>query len=112
MGGLRACGPRGSGPAAVLVLLIAGAAALAQENPATQLDMPRIEVIGTTPLPGIGLPPEQVPANVQTISADQVSGSRGVDAAGVLNRTLGSASVNDTAVPSGAPSAQPVARKW
>jgi len=78
------------------VVLLAGAAVQAQENPATQLDMPRIEVIGTTPLPGIGLPPEQVPANVQTITSEQVKGSRAVDVAGVLNRTLGSASVNDT----------------
>ncbi len=97
MGWSEARGPRPRGAvAAFFVVLIVGAPVQGQENPATQLDLPRIEVIGTTPLPGIGLPPEQVPANVQTISADQVSGSRAVDAAGALNRALGSASVNDT----------------
>jgi hypothetical protein len=34
-------------------------AAHGQENPVSQLDLPQIVVIGTTPLPGIGLPPEQ-----------------------------------------------------
>ncbi len=90
-------GPQRRGPvAAAFVLFLAVGVARPQENPATQLDMPTIEVIGTTPLPGIGLPPEQVPANVQTISADDVRGSRAVDVAGVLDRTLGSANVNDT----------------
>jgi len=91
-----ACAWRWRAPAAAWALLGLAAVAQGQENPATQLDMPRIEVIGTTPLPGIGLPPEQVPANVQTISAEQVRGSRAVDAAGVLGRSLGSAHINDT----------------
>ena len=87
------------------VLLVATAALAASSaspargqevNAATQLDLPSVNVIGTTPLPGIGLPPEQVPANVQTISDDQVRGTRAVDAAGVLNRTLGSATIGDT----------------
>jgi hypothetical protein len=34
------------------------------ENPATELEAPTVEVIGTTPLPGIGTPIVQVPANV------------------------------------------------
>ncbi len=81
---------------AALALLGWSLALGAQENPATELDLPTIEVIGTTPLPGIGLPREQIPANVQSISADQVRGSGAVDAAGVLNRSLGSANINDT----------------
>jgi outer membrane receptor protein involved in Fe transport len=97
MCGYRARHPRrGGSVAAGFALLIAAVAVRGQENPATQLEMPSIEVIGTTPLPGIGLPPEQVPANVQSISAEQIGGSRAVDAAGALNRTLGSASINDT----------------
>jgi iron complex outermembrane recepter protein len=81
---------------AALALLAASSAARAQENPATQLDMPTVEIIGTTPLPGIGLPPEQIPANVQSISAERIGRSRAVDLAGVLSRTLGSANTSDT----------------
>jgi outer membrane cobalamin receptor len=67
-----------------------------QDNPATQLDLPQVLVIGTTPLPGIGLPPEEVPANVQTLSQSEIRGTRAVEPAGALNRVLGSANVNDT----------------
>jgi iron complex outermembrane recepter protein len=67
-----------------------------QENPATQLDLPQIVVIGTTPLPGIGLPPEQISANVQTLSASELRNSRAADTAGALNRGIGSANINDT----------------
>jgi outer membrane receptor protein involved in Fe transport len=38
------------------------------ENPAEALERNRVEVIGTTPLPGLGLPLSQVPANVQIFS--------------------------------------------
>jgi outer membrane receptor protein involved in Fe transport len=41
------------------------AQALAQ-NPAAQLEAPAVDVVGTTPLPGVGTPVSQVPANVQT----------------------------------------------
>ena len=55
MGWSEARGPRPRGAvAAFFVVLIVGAPVQGQENPATQLDLPRIEVIGTTPLPGIG----------------------------------------------------------
>ena len=38
------------------------------DNPAEAVELNRIEVIGTTPLPGLGLPLSQVPANVQVFS--------------------------------------------
>jgi len=51
MGWSEARGPRPRGAvAAFFVVLIVGAPVQGQENPATQLDLPRIEVIGTTPL--------------------------------------------------------------
>jgi iron complex outermembrane receptor protein len=68
----------------------------AQENPATQLDLPRIVVVGTTPLPGIGLPPEQVPANVQTLSASELHNAHAQDVGGALSRGIGSSNINDT----------------
>ena len=86
----------GAASAAALFLATAPAWAQAQQNPATELDLPRVEVIGTTPLPGIGLPPEEVPANVQALSADQIRATRAVDAAGAISRSLGSANISDT----------------
>ena len=45
--------------------------ALAAGNPAEVLELPSVSVVGTTPLPGLGTPIKDVPANVQIeISAD------------------------------------------
>ncbi|HSD53683.1 MAG TPA: TonB-dependent receptor [Burkholderiales bacterium] len=51
------------------IVLLAGLAGGAQgaDNPATALETPAVNVIGTTPLPGIGAPAEEVPANVQVL---------------------------------------------
>src|SRR5262245_52132427 len=48
------------------------AAEVCAQNPATQLEAPSVEVIGTTPLPGIGTRADQVPANVQTVTDRQL----------------------------------------
>ncbi|MGE5493327.1 MAG: TonB-dependent receptor [Actinomycetota bacterium] len=40
------------------------------ENPAARLEAPSVQVVGTTPLPGIGVPLEKVPANVQLQGAE------------------------------------------
>ncbi len=46
--------------------------AIAQDNPASKLEAPAVYVIGTTPLPGIGTPLEQVPANAQSVSSREL----------------------------------------
>ncbi|MGZ5583366.1 MAG: TonB-dependent receptor [Usitatibacter sp.] len=43
-------------------------AAAPADNPAEAVELSRIEVIGTTPLPGLGVPLSRVPANVQVFS--------------------------------------------
>ena len=54
---------------AVALLTIAaaarGGAAIAADNPAEVFELPSVDVIGTTPLPGLGTPLRDVPANVQ-----------------------------------------------
>jgi hypothetical protein len=92
----RAKRSQASGAFAAVSVALAWPIARGQENPATQLDLPQVVVIGTTPLPGIGLPPEEVPANVQTVPGWQILGSGAVQPAGALTLVLGSASVNDT----------------
>jgi len=46
--------------------------AAAQDNPASKLEAPAVHVIGTTPLPGIGTPLEQVPSNAQSVTSREL----------------------------------------
>src|SRR2546421_471287 len=45
-------------------------------NPAEALEMPTVEVVGTTPLPGLGTPIQDVPANVQIYTSGDLSRQR------------------------------------
>ena len=53
---LAAACAAGSGP------LVSG------ENPATEVELPAVEVIGITPIPGLGMPLRDVPSAVQSFS--------------------------------------------
>jgi outer membrane receptor protein involved in Fe transport len=46
------------------------------ENPAEALELPTVEIVGTTPLPGLGTPMRDVPANVQIYTSKDLSGQR------------------------------------
>ncbi|MGZ5177200.1 MAG: hypothetical protein ACXWIS_23915, partial [Burkholderiales bacterium] len=46
--------------------------ASAAENPAARIELPAVTVISTTPLPGLGVPLDQVPANAQAASGAQI----------------------------------------
>jgi iron complex outermembrane recepter protein len=45
-----------------------------KENPAEALELPTVDVIGTTPLPGLGTPTRDVPANVQVYTSKDLAG--------------------------------------
>jgi outer membrane receptor protein involved in Fe transport len=60
---MRACGQA----AAAGVLFALAATAAGADDPGRRMELPAVIVIGTTPVPGIGTPLEQVPANVQVI---------------------------------------------
>ena len=70
-------------------------AALAQENPAAELERPSVEVVGTTPLPGIGIPINEVPSNVQAITGQAIEQQQASSMAEFLSDNLGSVSVNN-----------------
>ncbi|MFK3737237.1 TonB-dependent receptor [Massilia sp. TN1-12] len=73
-----------------------GAPAWALDDPAGATAAPHVvEVIGLTPLPGVGLAREKIPANVQTLDGAEVSGTDGANLPDALNRRLGSVFVND-----------------
>ena len=66
------------GAVTLSICLATGAAAVAQstpsDNPAEALEMPTVEIVGTTPLPGIGTPMRDVPANVQIYTSEDLAG--------------------------------------
>ena len=76
-------------PAAATAWLLAASAALAQSAPQ------QVEVVGTTPLPGLNVPKDRVPANVQTATGAEIERSHATDLSAFLNRRLGSVHVNE-----------------
>lgn len=53
-----------------------------------------IEVVGTTPLHGVGLPKDQVAANVQTATDKDIERVQALDISDFMNQTLSSVSLN------------------
>jgi iron complex outermembrane recepter protein len=68
------------------------------ENRAAELETPTVEVIGTTPLPGIGTPVSQVPANVQGATSKDIAKQNTLNVTDYLKQNLGSVSFTDSNV--------------
>ncbi len=75
-------------------LLLAAIPVAAADNPAAELEAPTIEVIGTTPVPGIGVPVSQVPSNVQAATGSDVQKQKTLDLSEYMDNNLGSVSLN------------------
>jgi outer membrane receptor protein involved in Fe transport len=60
------------------------------------IQMQTVEVIGTTPLPGIGLPIEKVPANVQTVKGGDLANQRSLTIADYMAQNMTGVNVNET----------------
>jgi len=58
------------------VLLALHGAATAADNPGEIFELPSVEVVGTAPLPGLGTPLRDVPANVQIFGQGRFARSR------------------------------------
>jgi outer membrane receptor protein involved in Fe transport len=92
---------RKASPRAGTVLLVAalhfvvlqGAALAQEENPAAVLEAPTVEVVGTTPLPGVGTPVNQVPSNVQAITGETIQTQQSSDLSEFLDRNIGSVNI-------------------
>jgi outer membrane receptor protein involved in Fe transport len=63
--------------------------------PAAEPPLPETVVTATTPLHGSGLPREEVPANVQTVTAAQLAAQHSLDLSSYLGAAVGSVHVND-----------------
>ena len=75
----------------LLSLALFNGFALAQ-TPAT---LPKVEVIGTSPLPGLGQPLNEITAPVQTAKSRDIDASGALDLSDFMNRRLGSVHVNE-----------------
>ena len=76
-----------------LLLLLAGAATGAAGQSPPVVPLAPVEVVGTTPLPGLGTPLEQVPSNVQTFGARELDRQRTGGVAEFLNLNANSVSL-------------------
>jgi outer membrane receptor protein involved in Fe transport len=66
-------------------------------NPATAQELPQITVISNTPLEGLGLPLNQIPANVQTADSKDMESQQTLGIADYLNNNFSGVSVSDSA---------------
>ena len=80
----------------VLAVALAGTfgGAQAQDNRAEALELPTVQVIGTTLLPGLGTPIQDVPANVQLLNSDGIAAQRQNSLADHLEQNAGSVTLN------------------
>jgi outer membrane receptor protein involved in Fe transport len=77
--------------------LAADAAAPATSNPAAAVELPQVVVIGTTPLPGLGLPLYEVPANVQTGDSKDMQRQQSLNVGDYLNNNFSGVNASDSA---------------
>jgi len=75
----------------VLAFAAAGWHGAAAAEPAPAI----VEVVGTTPLPGLAVARSRIPANVQALDADAVNAPGAATLPDALNRRLGSVYVNE-----------------
>jgi iron complex outermembrane recepter protein len=80
----------------LLSILAAYATPILAENKAEALETEKVEVVGTTPLPSIGTPINQVPSNVQTGSAKSIDAQQSLDLSEYLDNNLGSVNTSNT----------------
>ena len=75
----------------------AGEAAAPAANPAAAQELPLVTVIANTPLSGLGLPMNQIPANVQTATSQEMQRQQTLDLADYLNNNFSGVSVVESA---------------
>jgi outer membrane receptor protein involved in Fe transport len=66
-------------------------------NPAAVEELPQVVVIGTTPLPGLGVPLYEVPANVQTGDSKDMERQQALNVGDYLNNNFSGVNASDSA---------------
>ncbi len=89
--------PRTALAAAWLAATLATGAGRAAENPAAELESGEVEVVATTPVPGLGVGLSKVPSSVQGANAKDLRGQDALDATEYLERNFTGVNVNAAA---------------
>jgi outer membrane receptor protein involved in Fe transport len=76
----------------MLASVLVSATVLAAEEDQVQLG--DIEVVGTTPIQGVGLPEDDIPANIQSANDEDIERVQAMDLSEFMNKTLSSVSLN------------------
>ncbi|TAK62182.1 TonB-dependent receptor [Methylobacter sp.] len=77
---------------AILPLGLAAGVVSAKDQP---LDLGIIDVVGVTPLQSNGVAASKIPANIQTVSSEQLEKSQSITLADYISRYLGSVHINE-----------------
>jgi iron complex outermembrane receptor protein len=75
----------------MLISAMMNSAAFAAED---SVELSNMQVIGTTPLHGVGLPADMIASNVQSATSEDVERVQALDLSDFINKTLGSVSIN------------------
>ncbi|MGB2832111.1 MAG: TonB-dependent receptor, partial [Methylotenera sp.] len=65
------------------------------ENRAEAVELGTIEVVGSTPLDGLGVPVNQVPSNVQTVKGKDIQNQQSLGVADFMNQNLSGVNINE-----------------
>ncbi|HUI34369.1 MAG TPA: TonB-dependent receptor [Stellaceae bacterium] len=84
--------------AGALTLSLTGAAAAQTAAPAAETTLPAVNVIATTPLPGSGIDPDKLPANIQTLDSSDLTRQGTPSIVNALTGQAGSVNINETLV--------------
>lgn len=76
----------------MLASVLVSAPVLAAEE--DQVELGNIEVVGTTPIQGVGLPEDDIPANIQSANDEDIERVQAMDLSEFMNKTLSSVSLN------------------
>lgn len=79
-----------------LIASLCASGAAFSANKAEVLETENVEVVGTTPLPSVGTPINQVPSNVQTGSSKDIQQQKSLDLSEYLDNNLGSVSTSNS----------------
>ncbi|MDI1293863.1 MAG: TonB-dependent receptor [Methylobacter sp.] len=77
----------------ILGLSLAAASAVSAKDKPQDLGI--IDVVGVTPLQGSGVEANKIPANIQTVTAEQLEKAQSISLADYINRYLGSVHINE-----------------
>jgi outer membrane receptor protein involved in Fe transport len=65
-------------------------------NPATAQELPKVTIIGTAPLPGLGLPIEAVPSNIQSGNSQDMKRQQSLTLADFINNNFSGVNVSES----------------